>query len=258
MKNQKIKTIWKKHSKYLAKESTDSINLAGINQRLSAMFCPGQFYYYIVDFGTNQLTHVSKSYKDIIGLEPSTLTANQLIGRAHPDDIDFISRCLEIVANFLFKFLEPEEILNYKVSYNFRLKIKDGTYRLFMHQITALSLDEDNRLGSVFDVHADISHITTVNQYQLSFFGLNGAPSYTNIKVEEKNSDRFSPNIKRLSPREYEVLRKIADGATAKEIASKLFIAEPTVRKHRENLLRKTKSNNTAHLVSNCIRNGLI
>jgi len=61
-----------------------------------------------------------------------------------------------------------------------------------------------------------------------------------------------------LTTREKEVLRLLAEGATTKEIAQKLSIAEPTVRKHRENLLKKTESKNTAHLIASGIKLGLI
>lgn len=42
-----------------------------------------------------------------------------------------------------------------------------------------------------------------------------------------------------LTPREHDVLRLLADGLSSKRIAQALGIAPATVRKHRENLLRK-------------------
>ncbi len=58
-----------------------------------------------------------------------------------------------------------------------------------------------------------------------------------------------------LSDREQEILDLICKGHTNEEIAERLFISKRTVDKHRSNILSKTNSRNTAHLVMNAIRN---
>ncbi len=61
-----------------------------------------------------------------------------------------------------------------------------------------------------------------------------------------------------LSEREEEVLYLICKGLSNKEIADRLFISKRTVDKHRENLLLKTNSKNTAHLVMYAIKHGIV
>lgn len=61
-----------------------------------------------------------------------------------------------------------------------------------------------------------------------------------------------------LSEREEEVLYHICKGLSNQEIADILFISKRTVDKHRENLLLKTSSNNTAGLVMYAIKNGVV
>lgn len=61
-----------------------------------------------------------------------------------------------------------------------------------------------------------------------------------------------------LSERETEVLLLICKGFTNNEIAEKLNLSKRTVDKHRENLLLKTQSKNTANLVIFAIKNGLL
>jgi DNA-binding NarL/FixJ family response regulator len=61
-----------------------------------------------------------------------------------------------------------------------------------------------------------------------------------------------------LSEREEEVLYHICKGMSNSEIAQKLYISKRTVDKHRENLLLKTYSKNTAGMVMFAIKNGLI
>lgn len=60
-----------------------------------------------------------------------------------------------------------------------------------------------------------------------------------------------------LSEREIEVLYRICQGLSNQQIADLLRISKRTVDKHRENLLEKTNSKNTAGLVMFAIRNGI-
>ena len=61
-----------------------------------------------------------------------------------------------------------------------------------------------------------------------------------------------------LSKRETEVLLYICKGYSNQEIAKTLYISKRTVDKHRENLLLKTQSKNTAGLVMYALHSGII
>ncbi len=61
-----------------------------------------------------------------------------------------------------------------------------------------------------------------------------------------------------LSERESEVLYHICKGLSNQEIANILYLSKRTVDKHRENLLNKTNSKNTAGLVMYAIRHGIV
>ena len=58
-------------------------------------------------------------------------------------------------------------------------------------------------------------------------------------RLAEKSPPRPQPLIEPLSERELEILRLVADGASNKEIAAKLVIAEGTVKNHLTNILGK-------------------
>ena len=66
-------------------------------------------------------------------------------------------------------------------------------------------------------------------------------------KPEKRNAD--------LTEREIEVLYSICKGLSNQEIADFLCISKRTVDKHRENILLKTQSKNTAGLVVFAIKN---
>lgn len=70
-----------------------------------------------------------------------------------------------------------------------------------------------------------------------------------------KTKKRESPEME-LTEREVEILYQICRGLSNPEIAELLNISKRTVDKHRENLLLKTQSKNTANLVVYAIRNG--
>ncbi len=60
-----------------------------------------------------------------------------------------------------------------------------------------------------------------------------------------------------LSEREIDVLHRICEQKTAKEIAKELFISPRTVEGHRNKLLEKTKSKNIAGLIIFAVENAL-
>lgn len=61
-----------------------------------------------------------------------------------------------------------------------------------------------------------------------------------------------------LTPREQEVMRKLAEGLSSKEIAKQLFISPKTVENHRTNLMKKLGLKSTVELVRYAARLGLI
>jgi len=61
-----------------------------------------------------------------------------------------------------------------------------------------------------------------------------------------------------LSKREMEVLNLVAEGFTNAEIAGKLFTSKRTVETHRQNIMEKTQTRNTAALIKMAVRQGLL
>ena len=61
-----------------------------------------------------------------------------------------------------------------------------------------------------------------------------------------------------LTPRELEVIRRVALGATSREIADDLFVTTETVRTHVRNAMAETGTKTRAHLVAAAICRGLL
>jgi DNA-binding NarL/FixJ family response regulator len=92
---------------------------------------------------------------------------------------------------------------------------------------------------------------------------LSEAPSRTLIELmkdleEGKRAMSNRHGIESLSIREQEVLRRLADGETIKEIARQLFISPKTVESHKYNMMEKLGVRTTAGLVKIAIKNKLV
>ena len=61
-----------------------------------------------------------------------------------------------------------------------------------------------------------------------------------------------------LTIREREIIKMIADGLTSQQIADKIFISHRTVEKHRLNINAKLEVTNTAGLIREAIKRGVI
>jgi DNA-binding NarL/FixJ family response regulator len=61
-----------------------------------------------------------------------------------------------------------------------------------------------------------------------------------------------------LSRREQEVLQLVAEGLTTQQIADQLITSKRTVETHRQNILEKTGTKNTAALVRHAISQGFL
>jgi len=62
------------------KVETNSVNL---NELTAKFFCPGEFYFYLVDFSDRQIKFLHPSIKSVLGLDPSTTTFNDIINQIH-------------------------------------------------------------------------------------------------------------------------------------------------------------------------------
>lgn len=98
-----------------------------------------------------------------------------------------------------------------------------------------------------------VRHVSTGGRYICSEVVFEMLKKQLHSPVESAPS-----KVADLSQREEEVLHLIAEGFTNQEIADKLFTSRRTVEGHRQNLLEKTGTKNTATLIRYAIRNGVI
>ena len=80
---------------------------------------------------------------------------------------------------------------------------------------------------------------------------------FFNVDYQKQNTSKYDQKPI-LTRRELEVLKEIAEGFTNQQIADKLFISITTVSTHRQNLMLKLESSNTALLIKTAVKYELI
>lgn len=82
-------------------------------------------------------------------------------------------------------------------------------------------------------------------------------PQLTKTFIEEARSSSEEGRSP-LSKREREILQRVADGATTRQVASDLGISPHTVKTHLERIFEKLSANDRAQAVAIAIRTGIV
>ena len=83
-------------------------------------------------------------------------------------------------------------------------------------------------------------------------------PKVTQVFMEEARLASKTAAAPALSPREIEVLQKVAHGATTKNVAEELGLSPHTVKTHLERIFEKLGANDRAGAVAIAMRRGLV
>ena len=243
--------IWKRLATEVNKDKLDF--QLEIHKKLLQFFQVGDYYYYIFNVPAAKFDFMSREIFDVLGYDPSEVDVPFFLSKIHPEDQPYFLNFENKVTNF-FSTLTNEQVMNYKFRYDYRVKKKNGEYIRILQQVATIQHDKEKGLARTLGVHTDITHIKADGIPVLSFIGLNGEPSYINVKAEEVYP---TDNIK-LSNREKQILRLLIEGKNTSQISEALFISEMTVKTHRRNILRKTNATSTVNLITNAIKIGWV
>jgi len=256
MKAPSLYTVWNNSKEYISK-SAIGIDQFKMDEIIANVFSNGPFYFYIIDFFDMKIKYISGSVKELIGLEPETVTFQNILSKIHPEDMPHVTKSEALLWETIFNKIGRDILKNCKTSYCFRVQTADGSYQLFNHQTIMLTSDEKGNIGKSLNIHTNISHLTQKNNFNVSIIGMFGKPSYLNINL---NESKPMPNktVSAFSKREIEIIRLMSEGLTNIEIADALCIAHNTVKNHRKNILQKANCKNIGDLIAKCITEGLI
>lgn len=259
----KVLNLWKE-TVSAEKSTFASYQLSPQLRNFAALFAPGLFYYYVLNFPRLELEFVHEGSREVLGIEPEDVTMENLIGFLAAEEREPMAQKEAVVVDFFWNYLDPGEALFYKSVYFFKIVDADGKKRNMLHQATVLTLTDNNEPEYVMVVHTDVSHLKFIDTKKVSFVSLHGKQSYFDVEIIKQRFDPKSVKRKKtllkdsLTKREKEIIRLIGQGYRAEKIADELNISVHTVRTHRKNILNKSDCKNITELVAKCLIEGTI
>lgn len=246
---EKTQRIWKEVGHYKTPENLELE--VELYKKLINIFHVGDYFYFIFNPPEMKVEYCSSHVIEILGYQPEEMQTEFVMENIHPDDLPNFIAFEEAVVKF-WSSLPVEKVLKYKSRYDYRIKGKNGKYRRFLHQVVTIQTDEEGAVLRTFCLYTDISHLKQSNTMTLSLIGLEGEPSYIDVKP----GCIISETKHVLTRREREILKLLSMGLSSKEIAEYLFLSVHTVEKHRKNMLTKTKTSQTVALIMHALEKG--
>lgn len=223
-----------------------------LHRRLLNVFQAGNYFYLIFNMYSGDTELVSESVTEILGYDPEEMSVAFMLDKLHPADKAYFLNFEYKVVEF-FKSLPFDKIEYYKVQYDFRIKAKNGNYIRLLHQAVQIDYDKDNFYRTLC-LETDISHVKPEGTPCFSIIGLEGEPSYYNIK----DTEIFKKSYDLFTRREREILKLIIEGKSSRSIADELYISLHTVNAHRKSILNKAGTKTPLDLVRKVINEGWV
>lgn len=234
------------------KVATLDISYQEVINKYITIFHLGPYFYAIYNTVTNEAEYVSSDVESILGFAPEQFQIATLLERIDPEDLPKFYHFQKKAVEFYSK-LPDEFFFKYKFSFDYRIVTVQGKLVRVMQQVVPICYFPDG--GSrTLNIFTDITHLRMNGDSKLSFIGMDGAPSYYNVQMEDAiiNAD------KTFTRRELEIIRLVVTNKSTQEIAGTLNISKHTVQTHRKNILRKSGSSSMQDLVIKSIREGWI
>lgn len=224
-----------------------------LHKKFMNIFQVGSYYHYIFNCMSGEIEYADEKVERVLGYKPEDFTVELLMSKIHPDDLPhFLNFENEVTA--FFSKLRVDQVLKYKVRYDYRVKTNSGNYIRLLQQVVTIQSDDDGAVLRTMGVHTDITYLKEDGAPELSFIGLEGEPSYHDVAAKKV----FTPVKEVLTRREKEILAYMAQGYKSPEISAHLNISTQTVTTHRKNMLGKTATGSAAELVMTALKEGWI
>ncbi|WP_224484872.1 helix-turn-helix transcriptional regulator [Robertkochia aurantiaca] len=260
-KKEEVLSFWKEHysqhvSQYQRFQISDQL------KRFSALFAPGNCYFYVLNLHNLELDYVSPEVKIFTGMDPEEVSMKDILKTSPEEEMEMVHLKEQVIQDFFHRFLGREHRLDYKLVYVYQAIDAQGHRRTMLHQASILNLNDEGLVEHALSVHSDISYLKIPQLQTVSFIHLKGGKSYHNIPVNEgrfippEENKEADPAPYNMSKREKEILGYLIKGYTTEQISERLFLSTHTVKTHRRNMLQKSGFKNTPELIADVLMHG--
>lgn len=250
MKNPILTDIYKNWAEIGRFKSREELQLdLELYKKLLDIVQVGDSYYFLYDPFLRKMEMTSAMVEKVVGIRPDELDVDYLMNNIHPEDLPVFGDFEATVVEFK-KALPIDKLTKYKSRYNYRFRTKRGDYVHILQQSITVLADEDGTILRNLVIHTDISEIAPFQRMKLSFIGLDGEPSFVDVKPRML----FSKTKAIFSKSELEVLKLMVQGLNSESIANQLFRSIHTIRNHRKNILRKSGCLNVQELLVKSVK----
>jgi len=194
----------------------------------------------IIDIITKEYLYVSKNILDMLGYSQEDfhkegfLKTVKIFPTSQPDIV--LHKIFPLMFEAFEKHSKTGTVDDLKISYFTLVNHHEGPQRWFLHQITVLMKDENNKAHILVKQVTDIHNYKDNNNIIFTIEQKDNKGIYHTIFKKSFQNETIEHG---LSEREIEVLHLMGQGYTSKEIAESLFVSEHTIYKHRKNMLKK-------------------
>lgn len=234
---------------------SDFRNLMEEDSALSLILYAGPCLIWILDVRTGRYSYVSKNAARLLGYPADAFTRGGIAflkELIHPEDAAHLWGLIRKVWNHLLS-QKAQQRKGYQFSLDYRVLTAGGKYLRLFEQTTVLQTDNGGNITHLLGVWTDISCCKKSGVLNAAVYSKKDGQCLTYT-----SADPASACSGKLSRREEEVLRRIANGCSSRQIADELSISLHTVNTHRKKLISKTNCRTTSGLVQFAISHNII
>jgi len=220
----------------------------------------GPYFWFVAD-AARGITHSAGGMLDkIVPITEAEFVYHSpevLFRNTHPEDIVQMFAFTNYWIPF-FMQLAPERKAHVRCTIYVRLMNPQQLYKRTMVQFADAIVDKEGKVLYGLTLVTDISHIKKKGVAMMSILDTFDDSCQLFYCTEGKAIAGTDEPLPKISPREIEVLRLLANGYSRKQIAEELKIAVKTIDNHRQNMLHKTNCKSAGELVDFGINKGFI
>lgn len=215
---------------------------------------------YIIDFRTEEFLYISPNTKNVNGYEQNEclqMGPLKYMELMHEKDFSIIVNEVFPAGLKASKSITDYEMDKLKISFSYRLRQKDGSYRTLLNQFSHL-LEDDEKNPLV--IMGTTSNITDIHHKPELFARINYQTKKGRWeKIFERHislQDDFKDYG--ITPKEMEIIRFVNEGLSSKEIANRTQRSEETIKSQRKSILSKTSCQSMTDVIVLATRQGWI